>query len=66
MSEYGIMFSSEEIFRKKILKPLLREINDRQEETNSILTTNLFEDDDWIFQQDGARPHQPIVSRPSY
>lgn len=59
-------------YRKKVLKPCLREINRRTEETADITTkepaiilcsrcgrffTKLFQGDDWKFQQDGATPH---------
>ena len=48
-------------YRKNVLKPLLKEVNRRTEDTDDLLTTDLFEYEEWVFQQDGAKP---ILRRP--
>ena len=45
-------------YRNKVLKLVFANIKKRTKKTNDIFTTKLFSVKKWIFQQDGARPHQ--------
>ena len=45
-------------YRNKVLKHVFANIKKRTKKTNDIFTTKLFSAKKWIFQQDGARPHQ--------
>ena len=45
-------------YRNKVLKLVFANIKKRTKKTNDIFTTKLFSAKKWIFQQDGARPHQ--------
>ena len=43
---------------RKVLIPIVKNINEREEETGNLTTTKLFKNNnDWIYQQDGASSH---------
>ena len=46
------------LYRKKVLKPLFKEVKSRTRATNKTTTTKMFTRKNWRFQQDNAPAHR--------